>query len=153
MKSDALGTAPKLGEGPKMKSVKKPADRGPASRAKTGATPVVNGTSVRRDVASANGPRSTTASKDHERHPNPGARPKTSPPTATSTSQGPGSKAQKGAQASSTSGSASPENGASSPKNDVQTVPGAKSKQQVKTVNRPAPTKPPQKSEPAKTSR
>ncbi|KAJ0032099.1 hypothetical protein NQD34_002180 [Periophthalmus magnuspinnatus] len=155
MKSDALGTAPKAGDSPKTKSVKKSADHGVPSKTKTGATPVVNGTSVRRDV-SANGPRSTTVAKDQERRPNPGARPKTSLPNPTS--QGPGSKVQKvkpdgpTVQASSTSGSASPENGASSPKNDAQTVPGAKLKQQVKIMNKSAPTKAPQKTQPAKTS-
>ncbi|XP_055021055.1 LOW QUALITY PROTEIN: BTB/POZ domain-containing protein 8 [Boleophthalmus pectinirostris] len=157
MKSDALGTAPKTGDGPKTKSVKKPADRGVASKTKTGATPVANGTSIRRDVVSANGPRSTTGAKDQEKRANPGARPKTSPPNPTSSGQGPGSKVQKvkpdGPTAqTSTSGSASPENGASSPKNDAQMVSGAKPKQQVKTVNKSAPTKAPQKTEPAKTS-
>ncbi|XP_072295258.1 BTB/POZ domain-containing protein 8 [Eucyclogobius newberryi] len=158
MKSDALGTTPKPGDGPKIKSVKKPAERGLASKTKTGATPVVNGTSVRRDVVSANGPRSTTGAKDQERRPNPGARPKTSPPHTTSTSHGPGTKVQKvkpdgtATQASSTSGSASPENGSSSPRNDAQTVPGAKPKQQVKTMHKSAPTKAPQKTESAKTS-
>lgn len=157
MKSDALGTAPKPGDGPKSKSVKKPGDRAVATKTKAGATPVVNGTSARRDVVSANGPRSAAGTKDQEKKPNPGARPKTSPPNLPST-QSPVSKVQKtrpeapAAQATSTSGSASPENGASSPKNDAQTVPAAKAKQQVKTANKSTPTRAAQKAEPTKTS-
>lgn len=157
MKPDALGTAPKPGDGPKTKSVKKTADRAVATKSKPGATPVVNGTSSRRDVVSANGPRSATGTKDHEKKPNPGARPKTSP-NLTSTAESPGSKVQKtksdgaAAQATSTSGSASPETGASSPKNDVQSVPAAKPKRQVKTVNKTASSKAPQKTDSGKTS-
>lgn len=172
MKSDGLGTANKPGDGPKTKSVKKPGDRSVASKAKTAtsATSVVNGTGAvgaRREVVSANGPRSSSGGKDQEKRPNPGARPKTSPPSCTSTSQTSGSKVQKisavktnsttgstpaQATATSTSGSASPENGASSPRNDAQSVPGAKPKQPAKAVNKSTPTKAPQKVDSAKSS-
>lgn len=146
MKSDGLGTANKPGDGhtSKAKNVKKPGDRSVAAKAKTASagTPVVNGTGAagaRRDVASANGPRSSHGVKEQEKKPNPGARPKTSPPSCTSTSQAAVMKAQKSSagkadstagttqaqpSASSTSGSASPENGASSPRNDTHSIPG-----------------------------
>lgn len=147
MKSDGLGTANKPGDGhaSKAKNVKKPGDRSVAAKAKTAAaagTPVVNGTGAagaRRDVASANGPRSSHGAKEQERKPNPGARPKTSPPSCTSTSQtsvikthkssagkadGAAGTTQTQLSASSTSGSASPENGASSPRNNTHSLPG-----------------------------
>lgn len=142
MKSDGLGTANKPGEGhtSKAKTVKKPGDRSVAAKGKTAsaATPVVNGTGTagaRRDVASANGPRSSHGAKDQEKKPNPGARPKTSPPSCTSARQTVTTKAQKKADsaagttqaqpfASSTSGNTSPENGASSPRNDTHSIPG-----------------------------
>uniref|UniRef100_A0AAQ5XV09 BTB domain-containing protein n=1 Tax=Amphiprion ocellaris TaxID=80972 RepID=A0AAQ5XV09_AMPOC len=144
MKSDGLGTANKSGDGPtsKTKNMKKPGDRSVAPKAKTASsgTPVVNGTGAagaRRVVASANGPRSSHGAKEQEKKPNPGARPKTSPPSCTSMSQSAGMKAQKSSagkadntagiaqpSASSTSGSASPENGASSPRNDTHSIPG-----------------------------
>ncbi|XP_070765463.1 BTB/POZ domain-containing protein 8 [Enoplosus armatus] len=174
MKSDGLGTANKPGDGhtSKAKTVKKPGDRSVAAKAKTASagTPVVNGTGAagaRRDVASANGPRSSHGAKEQEKRPNPGARPKTSPPSCTSTSQTAVMKAQKSSagkadgtagttqtqpSASSTSGSASPENGASSPRNDTHSVPGAKPKHQAKTVNKSPLTKLPQKSDATKTS-
>uniref|UniRef100_A0A3P8UED0 BTB domain containing 8 n=1 Tax=Amphiprion percula TaxID=161767 RepID=A0A3P8UED0_AMPPE len=172
MKSDGLGTANKSGDGPtsKTKNMKKPGDRSVAPKAKTASsgTPVVNGTGAagaRRDVASANGPRSSHGAKEQEKKPNPGARPKTSPPSCTSMSQSAGMKAQKSSagkadntagiaqpSASSTSGSASPENGASSPRNDTHSIPGAKSKHQAKAVNKSPLTKPPQRSDTAKTS-
>lgn len=149
MKSDGLGTANKQGDGhaSKAKNVKKPGDRSVATKAKTASagTPVVNGTGAagaRRDVASANGPRSSHGAKEQEKKPNPGARPKTSPPSCTSTSQTMVMKAQKSSagradstagtthaqpSASPTSGSASPENGASSPRNDTHSIPGLRS--------------------------
>lgn len=146
MKSDGLGTANKAGDGhtSKAKNVKKPGDRSVVAKAKTATagTPVVNGTGAagaRRDVASANGPRSSHGVKEQDKKPNPGARPKTSPPSCTVTSQTAVMKAHKSsagtadntagttqtqAGASSTSGSASPENGASSPRNDTHPIPG-----------------------------
>ncbi|KAG7228649.1 hypothetical protein INR49_008425 [Caranx melampygus] len=174
MKSDGLGTANKAGDGhtSKAKNVKKPGDRSVAAKGKTAsaATPVVNGTGTagaRRDVASANGPRSSHGAKDQEKKPNPGARPKTSPPSCTSTRQTVTTKAQKSSAAkadstagttqaqpfaSSTSGNTSPENGASSPHNDTHSIPGAKPKHQAKAVTKSPLTKPPQKSDAAKTS-
>ncbi|XP_074492567.1 BTB/POZ domain-containing protein 8 [Sebastes fasciatus] len=169
MKSDGLGTANKAGDGPtsKAKNAKKPGDRSVATKAKAASagTPVVNGTGAagaRRDVASANGPRSSHGAREQEKKPNPGARPKTSPPSCTSTSQ---TKAQKSStgksdsaagtthaqpSASSTSGSASPENGASSPRNNTHSVPGAKPKHQAKAVNKSPLSKAPQKSDTTK---
>uniref|UniRef100_UPI0037E740BA BTB/POZ domain-containing protein 8 n=1 Tax=Semicossyphus pulcher TaxID=241346 RepID=UPI0037E740BA len=174
MKSDGLGTANKQGDGhtTKAKSVKKPGDQSVAAKAKTASagTPVVNGTGAagaRRDVASANGPRSSHGAKEQDKKPNPGARPKTSPPSCTSTSQTAAMKAQKSSagkadstsgttqaqpRASPSSGSASPENGASSPRNDTHSIPGAKLKLQAKAVNKSPLTKPPQKSDTTKTS-
>ncbi|KAI3368355.1 hypothetical protein L3Q82_008057 [Scortum barcoo] len=172
MKSDGLGTASKPGDGhaSKAKNVKKSGDRSVAAKGKTASAPVVNGTGAagaRRDGASANGPRSSHGAKEQEKKLNPGARPKTSPPSCTSTSQTAVMKAQKGSagkadstagttqaqpSASSTSGSASPENGASSPRNDAHSIPGAKPKHQVKAVNKSPLTKPPQKSDTTKTS-
>lgn len=146
MKSDGLGTASKPGDGhaSKAKNVKKPGDRSVAPKAKaaSASAPVVNGTGAagaRRDVASANGPRSSHGAKDQEKKPNPGARPKISPPSCTSTTvtRAPKSSVAKAdstagtAQAqpspSSTSGSASPENGASSPRKDAHSIPGLRS--------------------------
>lgn len=149
MKSDGLGAANKPGDGQtsKAKNVKKPADRSVAAKAKTASAgvPVVNGTGAagaRHDIASANGPRSSPGAKEHEKKPNPGARPKTSPTGGTSASQTAGTKAQKSSagkadntagttqaqpNTSSTSGSASPENCASSPRNDTHSVPGSHS--------------------------
>ncbi|XP_062280702.1 BTB/POZ domain-containing protein 8 isoform X2 [Scomber scombrus] len=172
MKSDGLGTANKAGDAhtSKAKNVKKPGDRSVGAKAKTSSTgaPVVNGTGAtgaRRDVASANGLRSSHGAKEQDKKPNPGARPKTSPPSCTSTSQTTLMKAQKSSagkadgtagttqtqpNASSTSGSASPENGASSPRNDSHSIPGAKPKQ-TKVANKSLLTKP-QKSDSTKTS-
>ncbi|CAI5639021.1 unnamed protein product [Oreochromis niloticus] len=174
MKSDGLGAANKPGDGQtsKAKNVKKAADRGVAAKAKTASAgvPVVNGTGAagaRRDIASANGPRSSPGTKEHEKKPNPGARPKTSPTGGTSASQTAGTKAQKSSagkadniagttqaqpNTSSTSGSASPENCASSPRNDTHSVPGAKPKHQAKAVTKSPMTKPPQRSDATKTS-
>ncbi|CAJ1059744.1 AP2-interacting clathrin-endocytosis protein [Xyrichtys novacula] len=174
MKSDGLGTANKPAEGhtSKVKNVKKPGDRSAAAKAKTTTTagsPVVNGTGTsgaRRDVASANGPRSFHGAKEQEKKPNPGARPKTSPPSCTSTSLTASMKAQKSSagksdtagttlaqpSASPSSGSVSPENGASSPRNDTQPIPGAKPKLQAKAVNKSPLTKPHPKSDTAKSS-
>ncbi|XP_074523757.1 BTB/POZ domain-containing protein 8 [Halichoeres trimaculatus] len=173
MKSDGLGTANKPGEGhtSKAKNVKKPGDKSAAAKAKTATagTPVVNGTGAagaRRDVAGANGPRSSHGVKEQEKKPNPGARPKTSPPSCTSTSLTATMKAQKSSagrsdtagttqaqpSASPSSGSVSPENGASSPRNDTHSIPGAKPKLQAKAVNKSPLAKPHQKSDTAKTS-
>ncbi|KAM7388727.1 hypothetical protein PAMP_024884 [Pampus punctatissimus] len=173
MKSDGLGTANKPGDGhtSKAKNVKKPGDRSVGAKAKTASsvTPVVNGTGAtgaKRDVASANGLRSSHGAKEQDKKPNPGARPKTSPPSCTSTSQTAVMKAQKSSagkadstagttqaqpSASSTSGSASPENGAGSPRNDTHSIPGAKPKHQTKATNKSPLTKP-QKSDSTKTS-
>ncbi|XP_035503556.1 AP2-interacting clathrin-endocytosis protein isoform X2 [Scophthalmus maximus] len=171
MKSDGLGTANKPGDGhtSKAKNAKKPGDRSVAAKAKTASAgaPVVNGTGVagaRRDPASANGPRSSHGAKEQEKKPNPGARPKTSPPSCTSTSQmavksqrssagkadSTAGTAQAQPLASSTSGSTSPENGASSPRNDAHSVPGAKPKHQAKAVTKSPLTKPIQKSDTTK---
>lgn len=148
MKSDGLGTANKPGEGhtAKAKNVKKSGEKSAAAKAKTTTvgTPVVNGTAAagaRRDVAGANGPRSSHGVKEQEKKPNPGARPKTSPPSCTSTSLTASMKAQKSSagksdtagttqtqpSASPSSGSVSPENGASSPRNDTHSIPGLRS--------------------------
>ncbi|XP_042339669.1 AP2-interacting clathrin-endocytosis protein isoform X2 [Plectropomus leopardus] len=171
MKSDGLGTANKSGDAHKAKNVKKPGDRNVAAKAKTAsaATPVVNGTGAagaRRDAASANGPRSSHGAREQDKKPNPGARPKTSPPSCTSASQTV-MKAQKSStgkadsavgtaqaqpSATSTSGSASPENGARSPRNDTHSIPGAKPKHQAKAVNKSPLTKPQQKTDTAKIS-
>lgn len=140
MKSDGLGTANKPGDTSKAKNVKKSGDRSVAAKTKTApaGTPVANGTGAagaRRDAASANGPRSSHGAKEQEKKTNLGARPKTSPPSCTSTGQPVGLKAQRSAagkadtpqaqpSVSSTSGSASPENSASSPRNDTHSVPG-----------------------------
>ncbi|XP_034736380.1 AP2-interacting clathrin-endocytosis protein isoform X2 [Etheostoma cragini] len=173
MKSDGLGTANKPVDGhtSKARTGKKPGDRTLAGKAKTASagSPIVNGTGAagpRRDGASANGPRSSQGAREHEKKPNPGARPKTSPPSCTSTSQTGVMKAQKTStgktdivgttqaqpSASSTSGSASPENGASSPRNDTHSIPGAKTKHQTKAVNKSPLTKSPQKSDTTKIS-
>ncbi|XP_026200715.1 AP2-interacting clathrin-endocytosis protein isoform X1 [Anabas testudineus] len=173
MKSDGLATANKPGDGhtSKTKNMKKPGDRNVATKGKTASagTPVVNGTGAagaRRDAASANGPSSSHGAKEQEQKPNSGARPKTSPPSCTSTSQSTVIKAQKSSTGkadstagttqtqptASTSGSASPENSASSPRNDTHSIPGAKPKLQAKAVNKSLLTKPPQKSDTTKTS-
>ncbi|XP_012737968.2 AP2-interacting clathrin-endocytosis protein isoform X2 [Fundulus heteroclitus] len=174
MKSDGLSTANKPGESqnPKAKSAKKPGDRSVATKAKAASagTPVVNGTSAagaKRDVASANGPRSSHGPKEQEKKPNPGARPKTSPPSCTSSTQAAVTKAQKGTAgktdksagavttqahpvASSTSATTSPENCASS-LHDSHSTPGAKPKQ-AKAVNKSSLTNQPQRSDTTKTS-
>ncbi|KAK2907462.1 BTB/POZ domain-containing protein 8 isoform X1 [Channa argus] len=174
MKSDGLGTANKPGDGhtSKAKNVKKSGDWSVAAKARTASagTPVVNGTGgagARRDAASANSPRSSNVAKDQDKKPNPGARPKTSPPSCTSTSQTANIKGLKSTagkadssagttqvqpSASSTSGSASPENSAGSPRNDTPSIQGAKPKLQAKAMNKSPLTKPPQKSETTKTS-
>ncbi|XP_068176386.1 BTB/POZ domain-containing protein 8 isoform X2 [Antennarius striatus] len=169
MKSDGLGTANKPGDGhsSKAKNVKKPGDRSAAPKAKTASsgTPVVNGTGatgVRRDVAGANGPRSSHGFKEQEKKPNLGARPKTQPPSSASKSQPTASKGTRSSAArldgtarpiaSSTSGSASPENDAGSPRNDAHSITGAKPKHQAKAVSKLPPMKPPQKSETTKIS-
>lgn len=174
MKSDGLGTANKPGEGhtSKAKNVKKPGDKSAAAakaKTATAGSPVVNGTGAsgaRRDVAGANGPRSSHGVKEQEKKPNPGARPKTSPPSCTSSSLTASVKAQKSSagksdtagttqtqpSASPSSGSVSPENGASSPRNDTHSIPGAKPKHQAKAMTKSPLVKPHQKSDTAKTS-
>ncbi|XP_063747146.1 BTB/POZ domain-containing protein 8 isoform X2 [Eleginops maclovinus] len=169
MKSDGLGTASKPGEGQtsKAKNTKKPGERSAAAKAKTASvgTPVVNGTGAagaRRDVT--NGPRSSQGAREQEKKPNPGARPKISPPSCTSTSQPSVTKTQRTStvkadssvgtsqaqpSTSSTSGSASPENSASSPRNDTT---GAKPKHQTKTGVKSTLTKPAQKPDTTKIS-
>ncbi|XP_034438616.1 AP2-interacting clathrin-endocytosis protein isoform X2 [Hippoglossus hippoglossus] len=174
MKSDGLGTANKPGDGltSKAKNVKKPGDRSVAAKGKTASagTPIVNGTGsagAKRDVAGANGPRSSHGAKEQDKKPNPGARPKTSPPSCTFTSQTAAVKSQRSSAgkadgtagttqaqplASTTSGSTSPENSASSPRYDTQSTPGAKPKHQAKAVNKSPLTKPPQKLDTTKTN-
>ncbi|TNN72856.1 hypothetical protein EYF80_016967 [Liparis tanakae] len=172
MKSDGPGAATKPAEGHAAKA-KKPGERSAAGKAKapSAGAPVVNGTGAagaRRDAAGANGPRSSShGAREPEKKTNPGARPKTSPPSYTSTSQTGAMRAQKSsagkaegsvgsgkaqASTSSTSGSASPENGASSPRNDAHSIPGAKPRHQAKAVTKSPLTKPPQKSDAAKIS-
>ncbi|XP_077391247.1 BTB/POZ domain-containing protein 8 [Festucalex cinctus] len=146
MKSDALTTAHKSGDGQtsKAKTTKKPGERSAAAakpKTTSTGTPVVNGTAgsvgARRDVA---GPaRSRVAVKDTEKKANPGTRPKTSPPSCTS--RAPRGSAQQATLSS--SGGASPENGGSggSPRNGTTSIPGAKPKQQAKPLNKPGLTK------------
>ncbi|XP_013880553.1 uncharacterized protein KIAA1107 [Austrofundulus limnaeus] len=171
MKSDALGPV-KAGDGQatKTKTVKKLGDKSVAAKAKTAsaATPVVNGTGAagaKRDVGSANGPRGSHGAKEQETKLNPGARPKTGPPSRTSMSQAAAKKPQKISAgqpykssanhtqpaASASSDSISPENGAST-HTDTHSLPGTKPKQQAKAVNKSTLTKPPPKSETPKTS-
>lgn len=137
MKSEGIGTANKPGESPssKAKNGKKTGDRSAAPKVKAtpAATPVINGTGTagaKRGITSANGPRSSHGSKDQEKKLNLGARPKTSPPSCTSSAvaRAPKSSAEKNgctsgniqAQpgATSASGSSSPENDAISGPND-----------------------------------
>ncbi|KAM6921179.1 BTB/POZ domain-containing protein 8 [Xenentodon cancila] len=168
MKSDGLSTANKPGDGhaSKAKNVKKPGDKSVATKARAvpASAPVVNGTGaavVKRDVA-----KSAHGAKEQEKKPNLGARPKTSPPSCTSTSQAAVMRPQKSSSGkadhslgvaqpppgtSSTSSSVSPENGASSPHNDAHSVSGTKPKHQVKAVNKSPLTKPPQRSGTTKT--
>lgn len=133
MKSEGPGATSKPGDASSAKNVKKAGERSSAPKAKA-AAPVVNGTAAtvggaRRELASANGPR-----KEHERKPgNLTARPRTSPPSCAPASTtrvhkgalSKGDSTQAQASASSTSGSASPENGACSPRKDTQhAIPG-----------------------------
>uniref|UniRef100_A0A8C7VJG6 Uncharacterized protein n=1 Tax=Oncorhynchus mykiss TaxID=8022 RepID=A0A8C7VJG6_ONCMY len=142
------------------------------------AKPVLNGTAgpggARREVATANGPRGSptggkgTKDQDRKPSPNPGARPKTSPPGTTSTAQARPGKLQKntagkgdslqGADSStahpatttpSTSGSASPDNSSGSPRN-CPTMPDLKTKTQAKVLTKSPLTKPPQKTDTTK---
>ncbi|XP_053735634.1 BTB/POZ domain-containing protein 8 isoform X1 [Synchiropus splendidus] len=164
MKSDSLGAATKPGDNQtsKPKSVKKLGERSVPAKAKTSGPPVVNGTSSRREASSANGLRSSHGAKEVEKKSSSGARPKTSPPSCTSASQ----KTQKGSIAradssagtsrtvpsvSSTSESASPENGASSSRNDGLTLLGAKPKQ-AKVASKSPLTKPLQNTDSTKSS-
>lgn len=131
MKSDGIGAANKPGDSPssKAKTVKKAGDRSTAPKVKatSAAAPVINGTGTagaRRGVTSATGPSSSHGAKDQEKKPNLGARPKTSPPSCTSSAvtRAPKSSAEKNGctagniqappGATSASGSSSPENGA-----------------------------------------
>ncbi|XP_034036611.1 AP2-interacting clathrin-endocytosis protein [Thalassophryne amazonica] len=156
MKSDGHGTDNKSGDTHTSKGnkVKKPLDKSvePKAKATLSGSPVVNGTGaagVRQCTASANGPKSL---KEHKKT-NPGTRPKTSPPSCTSSSPTAGMKAQNsstvkaGAQASTTSDGTSPETSA-----DSHTNSGAKPKHQSKVVSKAALDKPSQKSDTAKTS-
>ncbi|XP_061593517.1 BTB/POZ domain-containing protein 8 [Cololabis saira] len=168
MKSDGPSAANKPGDGhaSKAKNVKKPGDKSAAAKARplSASAPVVNGTgtaAVKRDAA-----KSPHVAKEQEKKPNLGARPKTSPPSCTSTSQAAAGRPQKSSGkadhslgtaqpppgTTSTSGSVSPENGASSPHNDTHSIAGTKPKHQVKAVNKSQLTKPPQRSGTTKTS-
>lgn len=142
MKSDGLSTAKKPGDAhtSKAKNVKKPGDKSVATKARTisASASVVNGTGTvgaKQDLA-----QSSHGAKEQEKKPNPGARPKTSPPTCTSASQAAVMKAQKNSSvkadpsvgnaqvqpsASSTASSVSPENGASSPHLDTHSHSGS----------------------------
>ncbi|XP_028300190.1 AP2-interacting clathrin-endocytosis protein isoform X2 [Gouania willdenowi] len=149
MKSDGLGTANKLGS--KTKTARD-GERNTAAKTPSASPSVVNGSGgagVRRgDVACANSLRSSQGTKDLEKKPNPalGARPKTSPPQRSSIGRAAPASTHPQPSASSTSGSASPENNAT----DVQPIPGAKPKQ-TKTVNKCLMVKPLQRSESRKT--
>ncbi|XP_077440568.1 BTB/POZ domain-containing protein 8 [Vanacampus margaritifer] len=144
MKSDALATAHKSGDGQtsKVKTAKKPGERSAAAKPKTTltGTPVVNGTAgavgARRDVA---GPARSRVVKETEKKANPGTRPKISPPSCTSRT--PRGSAQQAALSS--SGGVSPENSGSggSPRNGTTSIPGARPKQQAKPLNKPVLTK------------
>ncbi|XP_008405984.1 uncharacterized protein KIAA1107 isoform X2 [Poecilia reticulata] len=172
MKSDGLSMASKPGESQnsKAKNAKKQ-DRSVATKAKTASAgaAVVNGTAAagaRQEVSEANGSRSSHGPKEQEKKPNPGARPKTSPPSCTSTTQAAVAKAQKGSAgktksagavttqahpgASSTSATTSPENCASN-LHDSHSIPGTKSKPQAKAVNKSPLIKQPQRSDTART--
>ncbi|XP_061634337.1 BTB/POZ domain-containing protein 8 isoform X1 [Phyllopteryx taeniolatus] len=144
MKSDTLANAHKSGDGQtsKVKTASKPGERSTAAKPKTTSTgtPVLNGTTgtvgARRGVV---GRARSHGVKETEKKANTGTRPKTSPPSCTS--RAPRDSAQHAA--SSTSGGASPENGAGagSPRNGTLSIPGAKPKQQAKPLNKPALTK------------
>ncbi|XP_071005806.1 BTB/POZ domain-containing protein 8 isoform X2 [Oncorhynchus clarkii lewisi] len=196
MKSDGLGTPVLPATTERGTNATNPGDSDP-SRAKNGKTKqpgdhrsttakaktttsatVLNGTAgpggARKEVATANGARGSPTggkgAKDQDRRPNPGARPKTSPPGTTSTAQARPGKLQKstagkgdsfqGADSStahpatttpSTSGSASPDNSSGSPRNS-NAIPGLKSKTQAKLLTKSPLTKPPQKTDTAKTN-
>lgn len=140
MKSEGVGVANKPGDAQtaKGKNVKRPGERSLTAKAKTMSTgnPVVNGTGAaggaRRDMAS--GSRYSHMARDPDKKPNSGARPKTSPPSCTSTSHTAAVKAPKSSvgksdsaahpSASSTSDCPSPENGASSAHSDTLPTPG-----------------------------
>uniref|UniRef100_A0A672IPU6 BTB domain-containing protein n=1 Tax=Salarias fasciatus TaxID=181472 RepID=A0A672IPU6_SALFA len=100
MKSNGLKMANKPGDGPapKSKPPKKPGEKAAAPKTAPAGVPVVNGTGAaraRRDVAGTNGPRGFHVAKEPEKKPNPGARPKTCPPSGTSSSQTTGTKSQR----------------------------------------------------------
>ncbi|CAN9500857.1 unnamed protein product [Ophioblennius macclurei] len=163
MKSNGLGIANKPGDGPtsKTKSPKVAGEKASATaKAASASAPVVNGTGAvraRRDAVGTNGPKNCHGTKEQEKKPNPGARPKTCPPSSTFSSQTAGTKAQWSSArkahnangttppshaASPKSGSPSPENGAS----DAHSVSGAKPKQ-AKAMNKPLSAKPSSKSD------
>ncbi|RVE73942.1 hypothetical protein OJAV_G00036310 [Oryzias javanicus] len=166
MKSDGLGTANRPGgsQTSKAKNVQKAGDKIGAAKTASAATPLVNGTEAAR--AKRDALRSSCGSKELDKKPNPGARPKTSlqnhtPPSQAATNTQRNSSGKAPATAGSTraqprplsaSGSTSSENGASSPHMDALTVPGAKAKQQARTANKPPLTRPPQKLDPTKSS-
>ncbi|XP_046905530.1 AP2-interacting clathrin-endocytosis protein isoform X2 [Hypomesus transpacificus] len=185
MKSDGLGTASKPGDADTSRAKNgrsKPGDLSSTAKPKAApsAKPVLNGTGgpgTRRDAATANGPRGSLTgagkgAKEQERKPNPGARPKTSPPGSRSAGpakpgklqkspagkeppQGPSSvtAAQPHPSTPSTSGSASPENSSGSPRNNnSHPIPGLKTKAQARVVPKSPLTKPPQKTDTTKTN-
>ncbi|CAB1332120.1 unnamed protein product [Coregonus sp. 'balchen'] len=188
MKSDGLGTPVLPATSERGTNATKPGDSDP-SRAKNGKTkqpgdhrsttakakttisttakPVLNGTAgpgaARKEVATANGSRGSPTggkgAKDQDRRPNPGARPKISPPGTTSTAQARPGKLQKSTAGKgdyfqradsstahpatttpSTSGSASPDNSSGSPRNS-HVIPGLKPKTQAKVLTKSPLTK------------
>uniref|UniRef100_A0A8C7ZTT0 Uncharacterized protein n=1 Tax=Oryzias sinensis TaxID=183150 RepID=A0A8C7ZTT0_9TELE len=164
MKSDGLGTANRPGgsQTSKAKKVQKAGDKIGAAKTASAAALLVNGTEAAR--AKREAPRSSCGSKEPEKKPNPGARPKTSPQNHTPPSQA-ATNSQKNSSGKATapstraqprplsaSGSTSPENGASSPHIDPHPVPGTKAKQQTKPPPKPPQTRPPQKSDTPKSS-
>ncbi|XP_041861429.1 AP2-interacting clathrin-endocytosis protein isoform X2 [Melanotaenia boesemani] len=169
MKSDGLVPTSNAGEGhpSKAKNAKKPGDKSAASKAKAASagSTVVNSTGAA-DAAGANGPRSSHEVKEQDKKAKPGAKPKTSPPSCTSTGQAATTKLQRSSagkaessagtsrtqpNASATSGSICPEIGSSGL--PTQAIPGAKPKHPTATTASRSPlAKLPQRSETTRTS-
>ncbi|XP_062308417.1 BTB/POZ domain-containing protein 8 isoform X2 [Osmerus eperlanus] len=182
MKSDGPGTASKPGDADTSRAKSgrsRPGDQSSTAKPKAApsAKPVLNGTGgpgTRREAATANGTRGSLTGagkglKEQERKPNPGARPKTSPPGSTSAGPAKPGKLQKSPAGKelpnsvttaqphpstpSTSGSASPENSSGSLRNNSShPIPGLKTKAQARVVPKSPLTKPPQKTDTTKTN-
>ncbi|XP_057696373.1 BTB/POZ domain-containing protein 8 isoform X2 [Corythoichthys intestinalis] len=137
MKSDALTTAHKSGDGQtsKANTARKPGERSTATKPKATSTgaPVLNGAAgARRDVA---GPARSRVVKETDKKVNPGSRLKTSPPSCTS-------RALKGPTQQASS-AASAENGGKSHHVVNPSIPGTKPKQPLNksTLTKSDPTK------------